>query len=196
MCSTCITFTGTSNANIDWEKVNSCLPIGKDPEGCARRKKMFRDFDPNGNGLLSLAEVDKGIRDVLHLDAVFDAKPAIMGAFTAAKASQKSSRGKIGDDYIELKEFRFFLLALRQYFEYWVAFKRVDVNHDKRISLIEFMENSKMIEGWVKTPVNEATFNEIDTNKGGYILFDEFALWAMKKQLDLEDDIDLDEDVA
>jgi len=158
---------------------------------------MFQDFDPNSNGLLSLSEVTKGIRDVLHLEAVVDAKPAIIAAFTAAKASQKSSRGKTGDDYIELKEFRYFLLALRQYFEYWVAFNRVDVDHDKRISLIEFMENSKMIEGWVKTPVNEATFNEIDTNKGGLILFDEFASWALKKQLDLEDDIDLDEeDVA
>ena len=184
----------TSNANIDWEKINSSLPIGKDPESRAKRKKMFRDFDPNGNGILSLAEVDKGIRDVLCLDAVFDAKPAILRAFTAAKASQKSSRGKIGDDYIELKEFRFFLLALRQYFEYWVAFNRVDANHDKKISLTEFVGNSKMIEGWVKMPVGEATFKEIDTNNGGYILFDEFASWALKKELDLEDDVDLDDD--
>ncbi|XP_065897320.1 flagellar calcium-binding protein TB-17-like isoform X1 [Dysidea avara] len=187
----------TSSTTIDWEKINSSLPIKRDADGRAKRKKMFRDFDPNGNGILSLSEVNKGIRDVLHLDAVFDAKPAIMAAFTAAKASQKSARGKAGDDYIELKEFRFFLLALRQYFEYWVAFNRVDVDHDKRISLVEFMENSKMIEGWVKMPVNEATFNEIDTNKGGHILFDEFAKWAIKKELDLEDDVDLDdEDVA
>ena len=184
-------FTATSSTSIDWEKINSSLPIKKDEDGRAKRKKMFKDFDPNGNGYLSLSEVTKGIRDVLHLDAVLDAKPAIMRAFTAAKALQKSSRGKTADDYIEL---RFFLLALRQYFEYWVAFNRVDVDHDKRITLIEFMENSKMIEGWVKTPINEATFNEIDTNKGGHILFDEFASWAMKKQLDLEDDIDLDEE--
>ncbi len=42
---------------------------------------MFSQFDPNGNGLLSLAEVDKGIRDVLKLDSVFDCKPVIMRAF-------------------------------------------------------------------------------------------------------------------
>lgn len=32
------------------------------------------------------------------------------------------------------------------------------------------------------------TFNAIDKNKGGYILFDEFADWAIKQQLDLPDD--------
>ena len=42
---------------------------------------MFNLFDPNGNGYLSLAEVDKGIRDILQIDALFDAKKVIMRAF-------------------------------------------------------------------------------------------------------------------
>ena len=42
---------------------------------------MFSGFDPNGNGYLSLAEIDKGIRDVLCLDSVFDCKKPIMRAF-------------------------------------------------------------------------------------------------------------------
>jgi hypothetical protein len=36
------------------------------------------------------------------------------------------------------------------------------------------------------------TFDEIDNNHGGKILFDEFCKWAIKKSLDLKDDIDLD----
>jgi hypothetical protein len=36
-----------------------------------------------------------------------------------------------------------------------------------------------------------AAFNQIDTNHGGMILFDEFCQWAIKKNLDLEDDDDL-----
>jgi hypothetical protein len=31
----------------------------------------------NGNGYLSLAEVDKGIKDLLKADNLFNAKPAI-----------------------------------------------------------------------------------------------------------------------
>ena len=48
-----------------------------------------------------------------------------------------------------------------------------------------------MIEKWVgKIDDPEATFREIDTNSGGKILFIEFCEWAIKKQLDLEDDDD------
>ena len=43
------------------------IPVGDSAEDIAKRKKIFRDFDANGNNYLSLAEIDKGIRDVLNL---------------------------------------------------------------------------------------------------------------------------------
>merc|ERR1712122_139469 len=154
---------------------------------------MFRTFDPNGNKILSLAEVDKAVRDVLKLDEVFDAKPAIMRAFQIAKNYQKSKRSDIdGDDYIELREFKFFLISLRQYFEYYVAFTRVDSNMDYKISLEEFKAAQSEIEKWVGKIDAEATFNVIDENHGGAILFDEFCKWAIKKNLDLGDDDDFE----
>ena len=36
-------------------------------------------------------------------------------------------------------------------------------------------------------------FNQLDKNKAGMILFNEFIDWALRKNLDLEDDIDLEE---
>jgi len=178
-------------ADIDWAAITAKLPSEKTPEAKAHRKKMFNEFDPNGNGILSLAEVDKAVRDVLQLDAVFDAKPAIMRAFQIAKNCTKSKREDVsGDDYIEFKEFRFFLLSLRQYFEYYVAFVRCDTNSDHKISLQEFVNAKDKIEKWVGQIDAEKTFNEIDTNGGGSILFDEFCNWAIKKNLDLEDDDD------
>lgn len=178
--------------SIDWTAINKKLPTGRDAASKERRKKMFNDFD-NGNGILSLAEVDKAIRDILNIDELFNAKPAIMRAFQIAKNSSKSSRD-IGDDYIELKEFRFFLLSLRQYFEYWVAFCRTDADGDKRISLAEFKQAKGMMEVWVG-PIGDivAEFKQVDKNGGGTILFDEFCAWAIKKNLDLEDD---DDDIA
>lgn len=187
-------FLGTINttkmSNIDWTALNAKLPTGKSPESKAARKKMFHDFDPNGNGILSLSEVDKGCRDVLGLHAVFDAKPAIMRAFQIAKGSKASKRGKTGDDYIELREFKFFLLSLRQYFEYFEAFSRVDTSNDNRISLEEFKQNQAKIEAWVGKIDAEEEFKKVDTNGGGFILFDEFVKWAITKNLDLEDDDD------
>ena len=37
----------------------------------------------------------------------------------------------------------------------------------------------------------EEEFDKIDANGGGQILFSEFVDWALAKNLDIEDDIDL-----
>ena len=49
------------------------------------------------------------------------------------------------------------------------------------------------IELWVGEKIEdmEAEFDKIDTNAGGQILFTEFVDWALEKNLDLEDDIDV-----
>ena len=57
---------------IDWNEIRSKLPLERDQEGVKKRAKLFRDFDPNGNGYLSLAEIDKGVRDVLKLEVLFN----------------------------------------------------------------------------------------------------------------------------
>lgn len=90
----------------------------KTPEDKARRKEMFRQFDPNGNGYLSLAELDLGIKAIIRNEELFDAKPAIMRAYQSAKNCVKSKKGdEYGDDYVQFPEFRLFLVYLRQYFE-------------------------------------------------------------------------------
>ena len=67
---------------------------------------------------------------------------------------------------------------------------RCDANSDHKISLEEFVGAKEKIEVWVGPIDAEKTFKEIDTNAGGSILFDEFCDWAIKKNLDLEDDDD------
>ena len=44
----------------------------------------------NGNGLLSLAEIDKGMRDVIRLPQLFALKPVLLRAFTTVKDKVKS----------------------------------------------------------------------------------------------------------
>jgi len=176
--------------SVDWDAIYEKLPTGKGQK--AERKEMFNMFDPNGNGILSLAECDKAMRDVICIDELFDAKPAIMRAWQIAKNCTKSKRSDgHGDDYIEFREFKFFLCALRQYFEYFVAFSRVDADDDRRINLEEFTAAQELMEKWVG-PIEdaEAEFGNIDLNEGGVVLFDEFCKWAITKALDLDDDDD------
>ena len=67
----------------------------------------------NGNGYLSLAEVDKGMRDIIQLPTLFAAKPVLMRAFTAAKTKMKS-KSAVADDYVTKgTEFRYMLKFLR-----------------------------------------------------------------------------------
>lgn len=104
-------------------------------------------MDMNGNGFLSLAEVDKGIVSILNLPQLFDLKPVIMRAFTAAK-NACPSKSKKGSEYVEAKEYRLLLKYLRQYYEYWVAFDRIDTDGDRRITFIEFSKAIPMMQKW------------------------------------------------
>ena len=127
---------------VNWEQVNAKLPFARNKAAFSKRKDMWTAIDVNGNGFLSLAEVTKvtkntktflshwllpnvsqGVRDVIAVDELFDAIPAINRSFHHCKAVSKSSNEK-GDDYIEFKEFRLFLQTLRQFFEYYQAFDR------------------------------------------------------------------------
>jgi len=55
------------------------LPSGDDEN--MKREEIFRMIDVNDNGFLSLAEIDKGLRDVLEIDSIFDCKPCIIRAY-------------------------------------------------------------------------------------------------------------------
>jgi len=177
--------------DIDWASINEKLPYQRTPEQKAKRRELFNQFDPNGNGYLSLAEVDKGMLDVLQCETLFDCKPAVMRAFQFAKDKHPGS--SVGEHYIEFREFRLFLQSLRQYFEYYQAFSRIDTGDDNRVSKEEFTSDKikTCLETWVG-PIEdlEAEFEAIDTNGGGQILFTEFVDWALEKNLDIEDDID------
>jgi Ca2+-binding EF-hand superfamily protein len=175
---------------IDWADVAKKLPWGTDEESVKRRKKLFKVFDPNGNGLLSLAEVDKGVGEDLKMGDVI-CKAVIMRAFQAAKTVNQSDSKAANDDYVDFTEFRTLLLYLRQYLELWVMFEAIDTNKDKRIDAGEFAAAAKLVETWGMTIKDPAeVFAEIDIDGGGMILFDEFADWAIRKQLDLPDDDD------
>ena len=179
-------------ANVDWAAMREKMPMEKTKEGKEARAALFLGFDPNGNGYLSLAEVDKGCRDILGLYDVFDAKPVIMRAFQAAKgANDKKGRSSRGPDYVEKCEFRLLFVYLRQYFEIWQMFDEIDSSDDRRVSLDEFKKAVPKLEEWGVTIADpEAEFKKIDTNGGGMVLFAEFADYALKMALDLEDDDD------
>ena len=151
-------------------------------------------MDYNGNGYLSLAEFETGVRDVIKLPQLFAIKPVLMRAFMAAKNKMKA-KAKHDDDYVTKREFRYLLKFLRQYYELWVAFDRIDTSDDRRVSHAEFVKAAPIIASWgVDMSNTEKMWKECDRDGGGMVLFIEFCDWAIKKHLDLKDDDDDDND--
>ena len=179
--------------NYDWDGFLNSLPIKKTAEDRAKRKKMWDAIDMNKNGYVSLAEFDRGVRDVLNLPQIFTLKKVLMRAFQASKEKIKA-KSKHSKDYVEWLEFRISLVYLRQYFEYYVMFCRIDTSDDFKVNLSEFKKAMPTLEKWgIKISNPEAEFKKIDNNNSGSIMFDEFCEYAIKKNLDLEDDDDFDD---
>lgn len=176
----------------NWKQIKDSLPLEMTKEGIEERNKLFKLFDINGSGTLAINEIHTGIRHNLKLDEVIDCKPAIQKAFDIIRHSRGSkSKLKSSDTYIISSEFKRFLIYLRQYFEYYEMFDRLDSDSNKKIDFYEFKAAIPTVEKWgliVENP--EASFAELDRDKSGYIIFDEFCSWAIEKSLDIEDDDD------
>ena len=126
----------------------------------------------------------------MDCNVIFDRKPVMLRAWQAAKAQIQSKRKDgVGDDYVEKHEFRILLQFMRQFLEYYQAFDVIDSDDDRRISWSEFVLAVPLLEKWTG-PVKDKdkAFHEMDKDKKGLVLFDEFCEWAAKHNLDLEDD--------
>lgn len=183
---------------VNWTKIKAMLPYDRSPESVEERKKLWGQIDMNGNGYVSLAEVDKGLRDVFQIDEIFNCKPVIIRAFNAAKGigqgikppgwdeiqDRYKTRALDPVDYIERKEFRVLLIYLHEYTALRQLFDKIDADHDHRVSFEEFSLAVPLLRSMGQTiPSPEATFKEIDADGGGMILFREFSDWALKKNL-------------
>ena len=99
--------------DFDWEGLIQRLPIKKTAEDRAKRREIWKAIDMNGNGYVSLAEFDRGVRDVLNLPHIFSLKKVLIRAYNASKNKIKS-KAKHSKDYVEWLEFRILLVYLRQ----------------------------------------------------------------------------------
>lgn len=68
-------------SDINWIEVRKKLPYKRTPEEKLKRQELWKLFDINNNGLMSLAELDKGMRDVLNCEIIFSRKPVMMRAW-------------------------------------------------------------------------------------------------------------------
>lgn len=151
--------------------------LGDDKLSRKRRAKVFHEMDPNGNHLLSLAEINRYMVDVWP---EFNNAPALMRAYHAADTDKS---GLIG-----MNEFRKLLKYLLFFNKLWEKFDSLDTDGDHRISKDEFVSGAQLL-GGSKIDNPAALFDAMDENEGGTVLFDEFCL-TMARKLVVDDDCD------
>mmetsp|Transcript_12313 Transcript_12313/g.10614 ORF Transcript_12313/g.10614 Transcript_12313/m.10614 type:complete len:119 (+) Transcript_12313:154-510(+) len=103
------------------------------PQTKEDRKKLFDRYDPDGNNLLSL----KNLQQMTDQEKIFkdlNNKQALMRAYK--KADEVGSKKYEG--LITRKEFFYFLRYLRDYCKLWKEFDLIDTSDDKRVDLDEF----------------------------------------------------------
>lgn len=151
----------------------------------AHLKELWASMDINGNGKVSLAEIDRMVVDLSNrspgpeqqLWQSFNKKPALMRAY---QFTTHMDGRKIDDAYVRRNEFVGLLRNLFFFSMIWDIFDDMDIEDDRRIDGAEFQAGLRQM-GFDLSPddVKDA-FDEIDANNGGMILFDEFCAYCIK----------------
>jgi Ca2+-binding EF-hand superfamily protein len=142
--------------------------------------KLWTTLDFNGNGIVSLAEIDKMVVWLSETDSYggffkgMNNKPALMRAY-----KRTIEREGDGDPWVEKPEFPILLRNLYLYNTLWRVFDNIDTEDDRRIDLGEFKAGIGKVGFQVDDATSEAEFAKMDQNAGGQVLFDEFCTYCM-----------------
>jgi len=141
-------------------------------QGRAQLWKAWHSIDYNGNGRVSLAEIDKW---VVEQFVQANNKPALMRAYKASIINEK-------DGYVHKHDFPVLLRNVVYFNKLWSVFGGIDTDGDRRLTYDEFTKGLALLGlgGYGKDAHN--IFNQLDTNRGGIILFDEFCKWVASVQ--------------
>ena len=114
------------------------LPVEKTKEDRKNRLNLWKKLNEYGNGYISFKRLNVQLTNHLHLPEIIRNKGPIKLAFDAACNKYERNGINKDDNLLEWMEFRIFLVYLRQYFEYFIMFQKVDSSEDLRISFDKF----------------------------------------------------------
>jgi Ca2+-binding EF-hand superfamily protein len=132
-------------------------------------KALWGKLDFNGNGVVSLAEIDKFVVENYQ---TLNHKPALMRCYKCT-----ISQGHDADEFIHRKDFKKFIVNLFYFNKmYWVFAEANDGDDcDRRMEFSEFKKCLAMCHCNLSEAEAQRDFKECDHNGGGMILFDEFC---------------------
>jgi len=174
------------------------------------RIRQWQHADSNRNGLISLAECDQWVKDVLISKCnkgegrrIWSRyRRCFMHAFNRAKdVTEKAEIEGINatsDDYVEKKEFRLLIGYLCVYVVMFDAFQLIDggtagidENDDFRVELDEWLAGYQKVaehslSGLKDIEDPKIVFSEMDKDGGGMVLLGEWCRYLASKEVEYE----------
>jgi Ca2+-binding EF-hand superfamily protein len=138
----------------------------------AQLDAQWRSLDFNGNGIVSLAELDKWVVQSFPL---LNNKSALRRAFI-----RTTSRDGDGDDWVQRREFKALLVNVIYFNRAFELFDSIDTGRDQRVDFEEFFSAVGRLGLGLDRKQALAEFQKIDKNGGGQLLFDEFCEWLVE----------------
>mmetsp|Transcript_77648 Transcript_77648/g.225347 ORF Transcript_77648/g.225347 Transcript_77648/m.225347 type:complete len:487 (+) Transcript_77648:54-1514(+) len=142
-------------------------------------KSMWKRLDYNGNNIVSLAEIDKMVVELVNggqWPSWLNNKPALMRAY-----KKTTLRDGNGDDWVQKPEFSALLLNIFWFNKLFQIFSMIDTEGDRRIDVNEFTRGMATLGLQLSPQEAQAEFAKIDTNHGGQVLFVEFCAWVRNR---------------
>jgi len=155
-------------------------------------KKLWRRLDYNGNNVVSLAEIDKMVVEMVKggtWPEWLNSKPALMRAYK--KTTLKDGDG---DDWVEKAEFHALLLNIFWFAKLFQIFQQIDSGADRRIDCGEFTAGMSALGLQMSPQEAQQEFKKIDTDNGGQILFVEFCAY-IRHRVNPDDNAEFDADI-
>lgn len=147
------------------------MDMAKDPY---RLNEFWEILDVNGNGKVSLAEIDKLM---VYSYPKLNNKKALMRAYKQTCLMD----GGDGDAWVEPAELPQLLVNLFYFNKLYAAFIDIDRDFDRRLDINEFIQGAKKLGLRMKKRDLKKEFAAMDANDGGVVLFDEFCVWYTGK---------------
>lgn len=136
----------------------------------AQLKALWGRLDNNPNGMVSLAELGKWVRDQYP---VLDHAPALNAAHAASHS--------VNPDFVTKKDFKTLLGNLFYFNKVFWIFDHSDADHDKRIDKHEFQQLLVAAGVTMNAKDVDAEFKKVDKDGGGVVLFKEFCQYISSK---------------
>jgi len=194
-----VTCTGVQADNDKFVQLRMTLDADMRTYGLIEKtdlKKLWRKLDYNGNNVVSLAEIDKMVVELVAGGVWPDwlnNKPALMRAYK--KTILKDGDG---DDWVEKHEFHALLLNIFWFNKLWLIFQHMaddGTGADRRMDVNEFVRGMSQLGLNLNDAEARQEFAKIDSNHGGQVLFVEFCAY-IRKRVNPDDDPNFDADIV